>query len=122
MEQKILIQKKLEMISKKLYHELRLMHYLGISIIPADFVCCDSGGGDCQITGSFDPIDADTADSASARPNGSRDPSPSPKHYRFGSGEPIGIGNPDHLCEEGMTEIFGWMICKHCGKNLRQIK
>lgn len=28
----------------------------------------------------------------------------------------------DHKCEEGMTEIWGWMICKHCGNNLRQIK
>lgn len=28
----------------------------------------------------------------------------------------------DHECEEGMTEIGGWMICKHCGKNLREIK
>jgi len=27
-----------------------------------------------------------------------------------------------HKCEEGMTEIFGWMICKHCGSNLRKIK
>ena len=28
----------------------------------------------------------------------------------------------DHACVEGMTEIFGWMICKTCGKNLRQIR
>lgn len=28
----------------------------------------------------------------------------------------------DHECEEGMTEISGWMICKHCGDNLRKIK
>lgn len=26
-----------------------------------------------------------------------------------------------HTCEEGMTELGGWFICKHCGTNLRQI-
>lgn len=31
-------------------------------------------------------------------------------------------GSSDHECEEGMTEIFGWMICKTCGKDLRQIR
>lgn len=25
-------------------------------------------------------------------------------------------------CVEGMTEIFGWIICKTCGKDLRQIR
>ena len=28
----------------------------------------------------------------------------------------------DHQCEEGMTVIGGWVICKHCGDNLREIK
>jgi len=32
------------------------------------------------------------------------------------------VASSDHECEEGMTEIFGWMICKHCGLNLRKIK
>jgi len=27
-----------------------------------------------------------------------------------------------HTCEEGMTTILGWFICKTCGTNLRQIK
>lgn len=27
-----------------------------------------------------------------------------------------------HACEEGMTELGGWFICKHCGTNLRKIK
>lgn len=115
------------MISEKLYHELRLAHFYGLQVRDfADYI---------QITGSFDPIapyGADTEDSDSIEhekifigtpiPRVKTPAKPSPKHYRFGSGEPIGIGNPEHLCEEGMTEIFGWMICKHCGKNLRQIK
>ncbi len=25
-------------------------------------------------------------------------------------------------CEEGMTEIDGWIICKHCGTDLRKIR
>ena len=35
---------------------------------------------------------------------------------------PIPTNPKDHKCEEGMTEIGGWMICKHCGDNMRQIK
>jgi len=27
----------------------------------------------------------------------------------------------DHTCEEGMTTIGGWFICKTCGDNLREI-
>ncbi len=27
-----------------------------------------------------------------------------------------------HICEEGMTPIYNWFICKHCGANLREIK
>lgn len=27
-----------------------------------------------------------------------------------------------HTCEEGQTPIDGWSICKHCGKNLKEIK
>lgn len=26
-----------------------------------------------------------------------------------------------HTCEEGMTPILGWFICKTCGDNLREI-
>lgn len=25
---------------------------------------------------------------------------------------------PAHHCEQGMTPIYGWVICKHCGVNL----
>jgi len=32
---------------------------------------------------------------------------------------PFGVG---HTCEEGMTPICGWFICKHCGTNLSKIK
>lgn len=28
----------------------------------------------------------------------------------------------DHTCEEGITPIDGWFICKQCGTNLRIIK
>lgn len=27
-----------------------------------------------------------------------------------------------HICEEGMTPIDGWFICKYCGSNLKEIK
>lgn len=27
-----------------------------------------------------------------------------------------------HTCEEGMTPICGWVICKHCGDNIREVK
>lgn len=75
------------------------------------------------ITGSFDPCDGEDSASCDEKARKSRG-SPSSGHYRFrfDGEEPIGIGNPDHLCVEGMTEIFGWMICKICGKNLRKIK
>ena len=28
----------------------------------------------------------------------------------------------DHKCEEGITPIDIWIICKHCGDNMRKIK
>lgn len=28
----------------------------------------------------------------------------------------------NHTCEEGITPIFGWFICKFCGTNLKEIK
>lgn len=28
----------------------------------------------------------------------------------------------DHICEEGMTIIDEWTICKYCGDNMRKIK
>lgn len=35
---------------------------------------------------------------------------------------PEGDDDPkDHQCEPGMTEIGGWIICKHCGADLKQI-
>ena len=77
-----------------------------------------------SITGSLAPFDAGAEDSASFNESGTpgkNRPTPSPKHYR----DPIGWPSEDpadHKCEEGMTEIFGWVICKHCGKNLRKIK
>lgn len=27
----------------------------------------------------------------------------------------------NNVCEEGMTPIFGYFICKYCGKNMRKI-
>lgn len=27
-----------------------------------------------------------------------------------------------HICEEGMTPIGNWFICKHCGNDLRSIR
>ncbi len=51
---------------------------------------------------------------------------PSPKHYRETTGTGTGTGvvsDPkNHICEEGMTELGGYMICKHCGTNLRKIR
>ena len=28
----------------------------------------------------------------------------------------------DHICEEGITPIDGWIICKTCGDNLKEVK
>ncbi|MCH7983079.1 MAG: hypothetical protein IIC28_03835 [Chloroflexi bacterium] len=59
------------------------------------------------------------------------------KPFGYFEKEPIGLGpkkagpktgdgrqqgDPkDHQCEPGMTEIGGWIICKHCGADLKQI-
>ena len=32
------------------------------------------------------------------------------------------VSTKDHKCEEGMTPIDDWVICKTCGDNLRKIK
>lgn len=59
-------------------------------------------------------------------PNPAGAPSPIPvdkiQPHR-GYGKTTRSSDPkDHQCEEGMTEIGGWMICKHCGDNLRKIR
>lgn len=28
----------------------------------------------------------------------------------------------NHACMDGITPIFGWIICKTCGKNLREVR
>ncbi len=32
------------------------------------------------------------------------------------------LTHPKCECQEGMTPIDGWFICKHCGTNLREIR
>lgn len=70
---------------------------------------CD---GDCDDETYFSPDEKEELAS---------DGSPSPKHYRDRDCTPRGPDPKDHQCEPGMTELGGWIICKHCGDNLKQI-